>query len=420
MERHNKFKIRLLIAVISSMVFLLSCVSKKSIKVPLSDPMPHPRLARMQAMSLEEKDGAIYFGESRKYTKRNVAVVVLKGEAYDLGYARGVLLKSEIKSWVRDSLYMLKKYAMGTSIGNTLMMNRAKEIATFIPREQLEELKGLSAGSGIEYHTLLMINVLDTIAYGFACTSIAVRCPDGKIIRSRGLEERKRPFFNSWMLVITQPAQGNAFASVSLPGLIGVVTAMNFKKITYGTGAMSSATKGWKKGTPAWLMNRKIIQHADSLDEVGKLLEQSSRSVPKLVMATSPDHAIIYEYSTEEIAFKEIDKDYLILTNHTRLLNIRYVHPNSRDRYREAESFLTNHESDMNVKKLVELNRGEHISQSSNPYANSLHSAIFKPETLDFWIAIDPPPASRGRWVGFNLKKELDGKGNEPNPLIIE
>ena len=41
------------------------------------------------------------------------------------------------------------------------------------------------------------------------------------------------------------------------------------------------------------------------------------------------------------------------------------------------------------------------------------------PETLDFWIAVDPPPASRGRWVGFNLKKELDGSGHEPNPLVI-
>jgi len=41
------------------------------------------------------------------------------------------------------------------------------------------------------------------------------------------------------------------------------------------------------------------------------------------------------------------------------------------------------------------------------------------PETQDFWVAVDPPPASRGRWVGFNLKKEIDDSGHEPNPLII-
>ena len=71
------------------------------------------------------------------------------------------------------------------------------------------------------------------------------------------------------------------------------------------------------------------------------------------------------------------------------------------------------------MKKLVELNRGKHISRSSSSYANSLHSAILKPETLDFWIAIDPPTATRGKWVGFNLNAELNGQGKEPDPLIV-
>ncbi len=262
------------------------------------------------------------------------------------------------------------------------------------------------------------MNVIDTIAFGLRCTSIAVRCTDGKIIRSRGFEEQIRPIFSSWILVITQPAQGNAFASVSLPGLLGVITAMNNKKVTFGTGAIYRATGG-RKGIPAWLMNRKIIQYADSIDEAGRILEQSSRSIPKLVMITSPDHARVYEYNAENIEFMEMDKDYMILTNHTRRLKIGSKYANSENRFREAESFLTNNGSDMNFKKLVELNRGKHISQSSNQYSNNLHSVILKPETLDFWIAVDPPPASRGRWVGFNLKTELEGNGSEPNPLVM-
>jgi hypothetical protein len=69
-------------------------------------------LAQMQSVSIKEKDGAIYFGESREYNKRGVTVVVLKGEPYELGYARGALLKPEIQSWVRDGLYMIKRYAI--------------------------------------------------------------------------------------------------------------------------------------------------------------------------------------------------------------------------------------------------------------------------------------------------------------------
>ena len=114
-----------------------------------------------------------------------------------------------------------------------------------------------------------------------------------------------------------------------------------------------------------------------------------------------------------------MDADYMIVTNHTRLLNLGYKSPRSLDRYNEAESFLTKHASDMNVIKLVELNRGRHISRRSSSYANSLHSAILKPQTLDLWIAVDPPSATRGKWVGFNLNTELNGNGNEPDPPVI-
>jgi hypothetical protein len=47
-------------------------------------------------------------------------------------------------------------------------------------------------------------------------------------------------------------------------------------------------------------------------------LEQSSRTIPKVVMITSPDHARVYEYDAKNIESMEMDKDYLILTNHTR------------------------------------------------------------------------------------------------------
>ena len=48
MGRHIKFD-RLIIAIILPISLLLSCVSKENIKVPPSEPMPHPMLARMLA-----------------------------------------------------------------------------------------------------------------------------------------------------------------------------------------------------------------------------------------------------------------------------------------------------------------------------------------------------------------------------------
>jgi len=68
---------------------------------------------------------------------------------------------------------------------------------------------------------------------------------------------------------------------------------------------------------------------------------------------------------------------------------------------------------------LIDLNRGDEICFTKYPKVNNLHSVIFKADNLDFWVAAGTPPATRGRWVGFNLRKELYGGGNDPDPFIV-
>ena len=134
-------------------------------------------------------------------------------------------------------------------------------------------------------------------------------------------------------------------------------------------------------------------------------------------MVTDTKKARIYEYDSEKIGYKDMDEERLIVTNYPQVLNIGASY--SCNRYHSARDFLDNNQNEIDVNRLVELNRSDSISRVNIPNRYSLYLAIFMPETLDFWIAVDPPPARRGRWIGFNLKKEIDGSGHEPNPLII-
>ena len=72
----------------------------------------------------------------------------------------------------------------------------------------------------------------------------------------------------------------------------------------------------------------------------------------------------------------------------------------------------------MNLEKLIFLNRTKTICCDYGS-SHNIHAAIFKPATLDFWVAIDTPVATRGKWVGFNLSFELYKKGRDPEPAII-
>lgn len=407
-----------LIALVVLATIIAGCVSKDSIRIPVTDPTPHPKLAQMQSLSMTAKEGRVYFGASSRYRKRGVTIVTLKGDPYEIGYARGVLLKDEIRNWVRDNLYMIKKQALGTSIGVDLMMSRAREMEHFIPAEYLEELNGLAAGSGIDYEMLLMLNILDTIGRQFGCTSVAVKGEDGKLLRSRNLDYKDYALFKPMMLFFYQPDQGYALVSISAPAVIGLRTAMNEKGLTFGIHDISGSSKEWK-GMPSGLMNRRIVQYADSVEAVGQILERSARCLPRMIMVTSSTQAGIYEFDSEKIGYKKMMGDYLILTNHCQVLSIGQRYANSLGRYAEAESFLNDHHDIIDVRQLIQLNRGNLISWAEIPGWHNLHSAIFKPDTLEFWIAIDPPPATRGRWVGFSLTRELKGQGSEPELQII-
>ena len=419
-DRSFKMGYLVFIAVILPIILLFGCISKKNIKIPLSDPLPHPKLAQMQSLSIEEKDGVIYFGQSKKYQKRGITVVSLKGDPYEIGYSHGVLLKDEMTPWIRKAIYWAKSMSFGTSLVENKLMDRAKEVEQYIPEKYIRELKGLAAGSGIDYDFILGLNTALTTARAYFCTSVAVKTQDGKLIRSRSneaVETDQGQILRPVILFIYQPAQGYSFSSVVVPGIIGVWTAMNETGLNFGDHQINYGPNYWK-GIPTSLLNREILENANSVEEVGEILKKAPRSIPWMHMVTDTNKARIYEYDSEKIEYKDMDEDRLIVTNYTQVLNIGYRY--SCNRYLSASNFLDKNQNEIDVKRLVELNRSDSISRadSHNRYSHSL--SIFIPETLDFWIAVDPPTASRGRWVGFNLKMEIDGSGREPNPLIIE
>lgn len=422
MQSNRSFKMRYLvsIAVILPIILLFGCVSKKNVKISLSDPLPHPKLAQMQSLSIEAKEGVTYFGKSKKYKKRGINIVSLKGEPYEMGYAHGVLLKDEMKPWIIEALYWMKTQSFGTSRLENMLLDRAKEVEQYIPEKYKTELKGLAAGSGIDYDLLLMINTASTTAWRFlSCTSVAVKGQDGKLIRSRGLEfqlGQGPPILKPKILFINQPSQGYAFASVTVPGMIGVWTAMNETGLNFGMHAIVGASYHWK-GMPNDILYRKITESAGSVEEVGEILKKARRALPQMNMVTDLKKVRIYEYDSVDIGYKDMGEDGLVLTNFTQVINIgRDYHCR---RYQSASFFLNKYRDIVDVGKLVELYRNDEISRVDSSSTQSYHSVIFVPASLDFWIAVDPPPANRGRWVGFNLETELEGSGHEPNPLII-
>lgn len=416
---HKTCKSLKVIFILILFLFLSGCANKQNIKLSVTEPAFHSQLKDMMSIHLIKKEGKTIFNLSSRYTRHGVQVIILKGSPYELGYARGILLKNEMRNWVKDNIYMIKKLSFGTNVGINLMKKRAKKIEQYIPFEYKDELLGLAAGSKIDYETILMLNVLDTVGRQFGCTSVAVKDLQGNILRSRNLDYKGMEFFSRQMLYIYKPDKGYAFATVSPPGLLGIFTAINEKGLTFGDHDICASSKSWQ-GIPSGILNRQIVQSANSVKAVKKILQNAQRCLPRMYMVTDKHSAGIYEFDSKNIKFIKMKNNYLILTNHTQKLNIGQIYHNSSTRFNEAESYILKNSKKKNLTGLIALNRQPAISWKGNPEWHNIHSVIFNSTTHDFWIAIDNPPATNGKWIGFNLENELnDSMGKKPDIKLI-
>jgi hypothetical protein len=87
------------------------------------------------------------------------------------------------------------------------------------------------------------------------------------------------------------------------------------------------------------------------------------------------------------------------------------------------EKFLTENRGHMIIEKAIELVRIPYLARDNFWDWLRVHNRqayIFRPRTLDFWIARPPSdekkPACYGAYYGFNLMQELYGSGQNPSP----
>jgi len=139
-----------------------------------------------------------------------------------------------------------------------------------------------------------------------------------------------------------------------------------------------------------------------------------------LLFVSSKDSASIFEIANKEKARIDMENGVLSLANHARLIPSKNVKSSSTRRLDFGTQFLDENFKEMDKSKALELVRSSRISWRWNLTVQNRQSFIFSPSDLDFWIAIPPDsnytPASYGPYIGFNLRHELYGSGDEAKP----
>ena len=388
---------------ITATVFCYSAVLSKQVFDPT--PAPDPELQNMQAFQVREEGSIRYFGRGRLERREAGLILHLKGSHYEMGYQQGILLKDIIRDNVRKNL--------GRVDPNIEMVEMR---LNQMPSELLKELKGIAAGSGVDFKYLFGTNILQYIRSKSSGCSNAIMLgdstKDGRLFHIRTFDFRKLEIFNHQVVCFYIPSRGVRCMGILLPGNIRISSGINNKMVSVGINTVRGCSPVVGGDFSHYLV-RYIVQFANDIDEATKIV-MTAPPIANVIILTVADAkrrtARVFEMINKaERTFREPERDYIISTNHL-VKKVAYKPTDeSKIRYGYYESLIERNYGSIDSTACLDFLK-DYAKYKKGDYYHSynIHSILFDPEKGKVYVAIKPPfPASQAKFHIFNLKQEL-------------
>lgn len=351
--------------------------------------------------------------EERDETK----VMFLQGTPEQMGEQHGRLLAPQIKEVVTHILY-------GIGVGSSFKKGRwffgeieeaQRRLNPFIDARYLREMDALALAAGMEREEIRLANYFPEM---FHCTGFALfneATAGKKIFHGRildylsgvGLEQNA-------VVIVSRPEVGNAWVNIGYAGFVGSVTAMNEKHLSIGE--MGGHGQGHWDGKPMSLLVREVMEKASTLDEAVAIMRRGPRTCEyyyviadgktktAVGIAATPETFEVIQPGQVYEGLPEAVPDAVLMS--------------SKDRYVE-------------LVRRVKAGHGKFTAESARELMSppvcmksNIHSVLFDPETLDFWVANADAKnvASETRYTQYNLAELLkappqaEASGDKPRP----
>jgi len=201
-------------------------------------------------------------------------ILHLKGSPYERGYQHGRLLKTMIQ---RNISTFIDKKQTAVDERTQKFIENLPTLMKYIPSHFLEEMKGVSDGSGIAMDKILLLNLFPEM---FHCSGMTLSGPatkDHQLYHVRVLDYSiGKNLQDTAVLMAVEPQNGHSYLNVSYAGFIGSITGMNKEKIAIGE--IGGLGYGYWDGIPMAFLLREILEKAGSLEEAKQILASSPRT----------------------------------------------------------------------------------------------------------------------------------------------
>lgn len=331
-----------------------------------------------------------------------IPFVKLAGTYYDMGKDYGTLLKEEFHKIYQELL----PYKPG--ILAKLRSDLPEKLEHLTAEKYLQQIRGMSDGSGVPYDDLLMAAYLGVIER-HGCSSILVKINDKNIPRllhGRNLDYGKGT--GQYPVVIEyQPAGGFKHLAIATVASAGVAEGMNEKGITVsGNLAPGDLKDNAIQNTSPDLKFRELLSSASSLKDVEELMGGYACDVGNTfsIGSGNENDGIIYDMN-----YGNVKKNYFHGENHLFATN-GYVHkdlnPDKNDlRYQIIGRYI--HEEKVNsVDGIIDVLSDPGTSFGvNNP--STIHSVVFDPQKKIVYMAFHTTFAAWSQWLKYDWEKDL-------------
>ena len=225
-------------------------------------------------------------------------------------------------------------------------------------------------------------------------------------------------FAKNKIILFVEPEEGYKFASISWPGMMGVLSGMNEEGLTITINAAKGKIPT-SSAMPISLLAREILQFASNIDEAYAIAQKFETFVSEsLLIGSAKDGcAAIIEKTPENIALYKSDNSRVVCTNHYQ--SSEFVHDaynveniaTSDSAYRhERINELLDAALPLTTEEAVAILRnrygkgGSDIGLSNEKSINQFiahHSVVFEPSKLRFWVTTSP--WQLGEYVCYDL-----------------
>lgn len=373
----------------------------------------------------------------------------ISGNPYELGYKKGFLTQQLYQNQEKVFFGKVAEMVPNPSKQKKLLhflkwYNR--DILSAIPKALQEELFALSTFASADFNDLgtpfernLLLHSSHDIGHAMqdlmlvGCSSVALWdnfTEDGNLLIGRNFDFYVNDEFAQNKIVeFISPKKGYKYASVTWPGMVGVVSGMNEKGLTVTLNAGKSDVP-LKGETPVSIVARSILQSAKNIEEAVFIAKKFKVFVSEsiLIGSANDNKAVTIEMSPQKFDVFQTNENLLFCTNHFRSETYKTDKRNqaqikeSHSHYRLQkleECFLPDKEYNENdvLKVLRDVSglQNTDIGLGNEKTLNQLlahHSVIFKPAELKMWVSNNP--YQLGAFDAYDLNTVFKSKELKP------